>query len=483
MRSAVKVSCRVPRPSNPPWWISVLDALCLVLLGYAVSALLGHRVRIAIGPALLSLTSWPRLLLWTAAVLVVRHALWREVSWPAHVGAWARRFLGAEPFRAAWPVFLVSRAVVLLVGYIAVVTIGFDPPRPWRALDNTVLDLFARWDAGWYAGIAINGYHADHHFNPAHQNSIAFFPGLPALMVAVRHALNLNLWIAGIVVVTIAFLWALVNLYRLAREDMPADQARASLLFLTFYPFAVCYSAILTESLFLLAATGAFLYFRRQQLVKAGLFGIFAGIVRPNGFLLCVPLGLLALEPFARTRGWLANPGGERPQAWGALALKLIVAALPVVSVAAYSAYIYSMTGDPFAWAKAQQGWGRQAGLIVDIASQRRELIATSGLSAYPGQQPTEMLELTAVVFGLAAVWPIVRRFGLAYGVFVLMAVLPPFITMGSVSLGRYTAPLFPIFLWLGAAVPERRRPYWIGAFAMGQALVAVLFYTWRPPY
>jgi hypothetical protein len=141
------------------------------------------------------------------------------------------------------------------------------------------------------------------------------------------------------------------------------------------------------------------------------------------------------------------------------------------------------MTGDPFAWAKAQQAWGRQAGLIVDVVSQRSDLIATQGISAYPGQYPIEMIEMGAVVFALAGVWPILKRFGLAYAVFVVMTIVPPLFTMGSISLGRYTAPLFPLFLWLGAAVPERRRPYWIAIFASGQALVAALFYTWRPPY
>jgi hypothetical protein len=463
--------------------VSVLDALCLVLLGYALSALAGHRVRIAMGPLYLSLTSWPRLLLWTAILQGVRHALWRTPAWPAHTAAWARALVGAEPFRAAWPAFVISRAAVLFVGYIAVVTIGFNPPRPFRALDNVALDLFARWDAGWYAGIAGTGYHADHHFNPGRQNSIAFFPGLPALIAAVRRALNLDLWIAGIIVVTIAFLLGLVNLYRLAREDLPADQARASLIFLAFYPFAVCYSAILTESLFLLVVASAFLYLRRDQLLKTALFALFAGFVRPNGFLLCVPLGLLAALPFARARGWLPNRGGDAPQPWTRLALRLIVAALPIVGVVAYSAYIYSMTGDPFAWAKAQQAWGRQQGLIVQILRERWDLVTNLGVSAYPGQQPIELIELPAVVFALAGLWPVFKRFGLAYAAFVAMAIVPPLFTMGTVSLGRYTAPLFPLFLWLGAAVPERRRPYWMAAFGAGQALVAVLFYTWRPPF
>lgn len=471
------------RPSSPPWWIGALDAVCLVLVAYAVSALLGHRVRIAIGPIYISLASWARLLLWTAVILVVRHALWRTPSWPAHLVQWMRASIGAEPFRAAWPAFLVSRAATVFVGYMAVVTIGFNPQPPFRALSNRLLDLFARWDAGWYIGIAIRGYSADQTFNPMHPSSIAFFPGLPFLIRVFRHALNVNLWVAGIIVVLAAFLCALVNVYRLAREDMPEDQARASVLFLAFYPFAVCYSAILTESVFLLAAATAFLCFRREQLARAALAGLFAGIVRPNGFLLCAPLALIALVPFARGRGWLSNPEKLSAEGWGRLAVKLAAAAAPIVSVAAYSWYIYSRTGDPFAWAKAQQAWGRQAGLIVEVVSQRSSLIAHDGLSAYPGEYPIELLETAAVVFALATVWPICKRFGLAYGVFVVTAVLPPFITMGAVSLGRYTAPLFPIFLWLGTVVPERRRPYWTAAFAAGQALVAVLFYTWRPPY
>ena len=393
----------MPRPSSPPpWWISVLDAACVVLLGYAVSAVFGHRVRIAIGPVFISLTSWLRLLLWTAIILAVRHALWRAPSWPVHVAQWFGATFRSESCRAAFPAFALSRAVVLFVGYMAVATVGFDPPRPWRALDNGFLDLFARWDAGWYAGIASAGYHADRHFDPMHANSIAFFPGLPLLMRVFRHALNVNLWVAGIIVVTFAFLLGLIYLYRLAREDMPADQARASLLFLAFYPFAVCYSAMLTESLFLLVTAASFLYFRRNALAKAAVFGLFAGIVRPNGFLLCIPLGLLAVMPFVRARGWLPDGPSGAPESWGRLALKLAVAALPVVTMVGYAAYVYTMTGDPFSWAKAQQAWGRQSMLILDVLSQRTDLIATSGISAYPGQQPIELMEGSAVLLALS---------------------------------------------------------------------------------
>ena len=445
--------------------------------------MLGHGARITIGPVRISLQSWWRLLVWMAAVLAVRHYLWPSDPWPFRIVGWLRAGVRADAFRAAWPPFVVSRVVALTVGYLAVIMIGFSPPRPFRALDNDVLDLFARWDAGWYFGIASVGYRAGPDFSPTSQNGIAFFPALPMMMRYTALLLSVNRWVAGIIIVLGCFFWGLICLYKLAREDLSDDQARAALLFLAFYPFAVCYSAVLTESMFLMAAAGSFLYLRRGELLKAAPFALLAGLVRPNGFLLCVPLALIVILPFARGRGWIpwGAPGADLR--WRSVAVRCAVAALPVVGMLGYSAYVYSLTGDPFAWAKAQQAWGRSSALILQIFRQRIDLISTYGWGVYGRYEPRELLETAAVVLGLVAVWPVTRRFGLAYGLFVAMAILPPYITMGSVSLGRYTAPLFPIFLWLGAAVPERRRPYWIAAFAAGQAFVAVLFYTWRPPY
>ena len=50
----------------------------------------------------------------------------------------------------------------------------------------------------------------------------------------------------------------------------------------------------------------------------------------------------------------------------------------------------------------------------------------------------------------------------------------------GVLSMGRLSAVLFPMFLWLGAAIPPRHRSAWLFVFGLGQALVAVLFFTWR---
>ena len=43
------------------------------------------------------------------------------------------------------------------------------------------------------------------------------------------------------------------------------------------------------------------------------------------------------------------------------------------------------------------------------------------------------------------------------------------------------TAVLFPMFLWLAQAIEPDHRYAWVAAFAIGQGLVAALFFTWRP--
>jgi hypothetical protein len=50
-------------------------------------------------------------------------------------------------------------------------------------------------------------------------------------------------------------------------------------------------------------------------------------------------------------------------------------------------------------------------------------------------------------------------------------------------SVGRFTATLFPLFCALAAAVPERHLPSVIMTFSVLQELIAVLFFTWRPPF
>ena len=116
--------------------------------------------------------------------------------------------------------------------------------------------------------------------------------------------------------------------------------------------------------------------------------------------------------------------------------------------------------------------------------TQRYEwLTKAGGLYEYSSHNPTDLLNALGVIFVLAAAWPVARRLGLAYAVFILVNILPPLAAGGLLSAGRFASVLFPAFVWFAGAIPNRHRPAWLLGFMAIQALNAMMFYTWRPLY
>lgn len=456
--------------SSFPVWARALDAaiVAFLVLAAAVALFGGFRARL-IGVRF-SLTSVPPLLVYFAAIAVVRHLLVPREPVYQRVWQWARGSVRSDAFAAAWPMFITTRLAVLMVGYFAIWTIGY-PPRtpPYRLFSNEVFNLPVRWDAGWYVGIASVGYKWDESaLREWQQQNIAFFPAFPFLMRAGGRLIGDRPVIAGQLLSLIAFLAALVYLFRLAREALDHRAPASALALLAAYPFAVFFSAIYTESLFLLSAVAAFYHFHRGEYGLASAWGLLAGLSRPNGALLSVALAVLAVQNWKKASG---APSRIR---------SLAAAAAPGIGMLLFSLYLYSLTGRPFAWMEAHQAWGRTYHGLDWFAAQRfRELV--DGFYHNPAALPIDVMNGAAVVLALLLVWPISRRFGPAYGIFILVNLIPPLFAGGLISMGRLTSVLFPTFLWLGEAIPASRRPAWIAAFATGQALGAILFFTWRP--
>ena len=132
-----------------------------------------------------------------------------------------RDHIRAKPhLYAACRAFVMTRPAVFVIAIAAVATIGLTATPGFVLSRDPVANLPARFDAGWYGGITLDGYNWDHTFQ--RQRNIAFFPAMPLLMrplgavfgmyddTASRERRMLRgLW-AGTVVSLIAFFWALV---------------------------------------------------------------------------------------------------------------------------------------------------------------------------------------------------------------------------------------------------------------------------------
>jgi len=475
----------IPSNSRLPLWVRAVDVISVVIGLVALSVLLFGGFRIWVFETRLSVMAWWRPALATLLLVGIRHAVSRREPLPARLVRSVRQWWTSADTRAVLPIHLATRLGVLVIGFLSVVLVGFPMEQaPVQIYGNALLDLPARWDAGWYLTIANEGYSYSA-ADPNAQQNIAFFPAFP---LVVRYlsviAGRQPLW-TGVAVSLVAFFWALVYFLRLARTHLQdEEQAVTAVLLLSAYPFALFFSAAYTEALFLLTLVGAVFHFRRGELWQAAAWGFIAGLTRPNGAFLSVVLGLMTLELFwAEWRQRPGQPDDGQPFRWAAHLDRLATAAAPGIGMLVYSTFILFLTGHPFQWTAQNAAWGRVYRSLDTLATDRITFVTENGLYAYVSTQPLDLFYLVSVVFILGAVWPVYRRFGGPYAVMLLINLLPPLAAGGLLSIGRVTSVLFPAFLWLAAVIPPRHRGAWVALFACLQGFAAVLFFTWRPLY
>ena len=467
-----------PRPRAEAGY-RALDYLAVLAFLLSVTVYLtgGFREWTPLGR--LSVTSWVRPLVVALAALALRHWLHPRPSIIARFRERRRAIAASEGVRDAAALAVGTRTAVLVVGFLAVVLFGYraDVVVPWRVYENEFLNLPARWDTGWYMDIASSGYR----WTPLRgvgQQNIAFFPVYPMLMRYGSLFLARELMWTGVLISIASFFAALVYLYRFTRERFGDDVGRAAIALMACYPFAVYYSAAYTEAWFLLTIVGACYHFERNELWKAGAWGLLAGLSRPNGCLLSVVLALMAIRPLWPLRLRTMQFGD-----WLGIADRIAVAALPGIGMLVYSTYIYFLTGNPLQWAAQNVAWGRVYRGLDALFAEQAANIGDHGLYNYAATRTVDAFHLSAVLFVCVAAWPVFRRIGLPYAVLIPITVLPPLLMGGLLSMGRVTSVLFPAFVWLALVIPPRHRIVWLVCLAMLQAIVAAMFFTWRPLY
>ncbi len=171
--------------------------------------------------------------------------------------------------------------------------IGYNTHAQYlRSPGLALVNMWARWDTGWYMSIALDGYE----FKPGEQCNTGFFPLYPMLM---RWIAKPN-WrmdqraivVAGILISNVSLITALALLHKLIRLDHDEKIASRAMLYALVLPMTIFFSAVYTESIFLLTTIAAFYFARRGKWWIAGLFGAFAGISRVQGFLLTCGLAV-----------------------------------------------------------------------------------------------------------------------------------------------------------------------------------------------
>jgi hypothetical protein len=343
-------------------------------------------------------------------------------------------------------IFLLSRAILVAVAAFVEATTPMQAGGSASAAP--ILRSLTASDGSWYVGIAASGYHVAALRGPFHD--YVFFPLYPAVVRLASVLTGGDLAIAAVLVSNAAFGGALALFAAAGRELLDDTGTVIAAAFLTFAPGAVAFAMAYTDSLFLLLSLGAVVAARRGRFPLMGLLFALACLTRLPGVVLIVPLAIVIGDRC----GWRLRP----------FCLWLLTGP---AALAAFLASVWSLTGDPLAWPKAQAAWNNPP-----------DTVAPPGMPSIPTSVIVVALIAVAAVYLFQLVY--LRRSGIpradaAYAIAGLVALL---LTARIVSLPRYLAVLWP-FPWLFTA---RRSTVFCGvaliAFVVGFVGFAYLNFT-----
>jgi len=160
----------------------------------------------------------------------------------------------------------------------------------WGKIGDLLINVWYRWDTGWYLKIAAMGYDAD-------DGSIIFPPLYPLLIAFIAPAVGGNFLLAALIISNISCLIALILFFYVAKEELGSIfSAQKSILYLLAFPSAFYLFSGYSESLFIMLALTAWINARRKNWLVAGVFAGLGAITRLQGWVLVFPFTWMMLS-------------------------------------------------------------------------------------------------------------------------------------------------------------------------------------------
>jgi hypothetical protein len=323
----------------------------------------------------------------------------------------------------------LSARVLLITAYVAALAIAdrvLPGARPTQLTEGLVA-----WDGTWYRDIAAHGYSA------LPQESLRFFPLFPML----GRGLGLLTFgredIALVLIANVCALLVLVMVRRLMRREGAEPRAvDRALWYFVLFPGAFVLGWAYAESLWLLAAVSLFVAIRSQRWLWAVLAGFVAGLSRPLGVVLAVPVAVELV------RSWRDISVRERIEGSAAVVS-------PVVGTGIYMLWVRGVFDDlwlPFSVQSDLRGSG------TDPISRLWE-----GLTQLFGPERLgDGLHIPFAVAFVALLVVVFRRLPVSYGLFAALVLATSLATENLNSLERYGLNAFPIVLALAILCRDR---------------------------
>jgi len=365
--------------------------------------------------------------------------------------------------------FLTSRLVLILVawfGHYFTANPGYGRyiQKGYFISPFFQIDMWSHWDGEWYLSIVKNGFVPSASISTIYSN-LAFFPLFPdivrllTLPFSIKASSNSVYLATGILVSVVFFLLAAYLLYKLVMELLGDEGiAQRTILLLIAFPSAFFFSAFYPESLFLFLIVAFFTAAWHKKWFWASLLCGLAGVTRPQGLLLAIPLLWFYME----SRQWKIR----------AIKWDMFFFLLVPLFVGIHFFYLHSITGDWLAYFHAENSWGRFS------ANTNGNLIQQfSAVYKYASRVDFVIF----LVFVAAAVYSLFKLPSKGFGVASLSLLALPILSGSWASQSRYLLINFPVFIILAWA--SRKREVFMLLLVFFIAIQVMYFYGWTSYY
>ncbi len=370
------------------------------------------------------------------------------------------------------------------------------PPAPQGIWEHLVVPM-RMWDGLWYRLIAIEGYPKSHVWNDA------FWPLFPMSMRGLSRVTRLPEDVAGYLIANISFAVAMVLLYQLVRIDFDTPIARRTLWAVALFPTAFFFSAVYTESTFLMLSVAALLCARLRKWWLAGVLGALAALTRSHGIFLVIPFAVLWIKQY----GFYVR----------AMIPKGVTVGMPLLGPILFGGYLQRTQGNWRNFIDVQGAWNRtfawpwrtfdcaingctmevhQYGTVTPFQAHAvdwtwlRQLIdrPSWGLVTSNAWRKdvanSDSLELVMTILFIALIIIGFKVLPLYQSLYLVPGIVIPLFQPSSVhplmSIPRFGLVLFPLFIVM--AIILRKRWVYLPAAAISIALLVLLtvqFSTW----
>lgn len=321
------------------------------------------------------------------------------------------------------PAWITARLLVA-AAWVAVRLAGSGSgPRP---VDRGLL----AWDGDWYQSLVVHGY------DGVAAEGVRFFPGFVLVGRLADAVLPGGPGVALVVLANLSAFVATMLLYRLVLlETGRRIMARRAVWALSLFPPAFVLVWAYGEGLFLALAIGVLLCARRERWLAVALLALAAGLVRPTGALLAVPVLGAVWRP--------TESSGRLPE-------RIAAVAGGPVGVGIFVWWSSAHFGEAFMPLNVQRS------LRGDPVNPVRRLVDGIG-EVFGGEAMGDGLHIVAVAALLVLLVVLVRNWPLRYSAFAASCLVVALAADNLNSLERYALNGVPFVLAVATLASRRR--------------------------